>query len=210
MKKSAIAIAAAVIAAASIFSSLQVVSISQRVAVLEQSRLALRSIDAVSVPVLPRSRPEVRVEPLDGSSHEIEFVVDGDTAKIRFQEEMISMRIIGIDTPETVHPSRPVEPYGPEATARARELLQGKTVTLEYDADPDHDRFGRYGRLLVYLRLEDGRDFGKLMVEEGFARAYPKYPFSRSKEYLAVEAVAKEAKKGLWGSQPAAPVGEAR
>lgn len=48
------------------------------------------------------------------------------------------------------------------------------------------------------------------MVEEGFARAYPKYPFSRSKEYLAVEAVAKKAKKGLWGSQPAAPVGEAR
>ena len=137
-------------------------------------------------------------------------VVDGDTAKIEFEGETISMRIIGIDTPETVHPSRPVEPYGPEATVTARELLEGKTVTLEYDADPEHDRFGRYGRLLVYLRLEDGSDFGKLMVADGFARAYPKYPFSRSKEYLAVEAVAKKAKKGLWGLEPAVPLADSK
>jgi len=48
------------------------------------------------------------------------------------------------------------------------------------------------------------------MVEDSFARAYPKYPFSRSKEYLAVEAVAKNAKKGLWGLEPAVPMAEAR
>ena len=208
MKKAALAVAAAIVAAATIFSSLQIYSISQRVAVLERAQAASR--DTVSVPVLPTSRPAPRAEPPDGSLHVIETVVDGDTAKIRFQEEMISMRIIGIDTPETVHPSRPVEPYGPEATVRARELLEGKTVTLEYDADPEHDRFGKYGRLLIYVRLEDGRDFGKLMVEGGFARAYPKYPFSRSEEYLAVEEMAKKAKKGLWGLQPAVPMAEVR
>ena len=191
MKKAALAVVAAIVASASIFSALQVRSISERLAVLEQARTIPQSIGAVSAPVLPASRPTPRVEPPDGSSHAIVAVVDGDTAKIEFEGETISMRIIGIDTPETVHPSRPVEPYGPEATVRARELLEGKTVTLEYDADPDHDRFGRYGRLLVYLRLEDGSDFGKLMVEAGFARAYPKYPFSRSKEYMAVEAGAK-------------------
>ena len=47
-------------------------------------------------------------------------------------------------------------------------------------------------------------------VAAGFARAYPKYPFSRSKEYLAVEAMAKKAKKGLWGLEPATPMAEAR
>ena len=207
MKKAALAVAAAIVVSASIFSALQVRSVSQRVAALEQSQATLRTSGTAA---LPTSRPTPRVEPPDGSSHAIVSVVDGDTAKIEFEGETISMRIIGIDTPETVHPSRPVEWYGPEATVRARELLEGKTVTLEYDADPDHDRFGRYGRLLVYLRLEDGSDFGKLMVEAGFARAYPKYPFSRSKEYMAVEAGAKKAKKGLWGLEPAVPMAEAR
>jgi len=207
MKKAALAVAAAIVVSASIFSALQVRSVSQRVAALEQSQATLRTSGTAA---LPTSRPTPRVEPPDGSSHAIVSVVDGDTAKIEFEGETISMRIIGIDTPETVHPSRPVEWYGPEATVRARELLEGKTVTLEYDADPEHDRFGKYGRLLVYLRLEDGSDFGKSMVAAGFARAYPKYPFSRSKEYLAVEAVAKKAKKGLWGLEPAVPMAEAR
>jgi len=157
MKKAALAVAAAIVVSASIFSALQVRSISQRVAALEQAQSAPRASDTAS---LPASRPTPRVEPPDGSSHAIVSVVDGDTAKIEFQGETISMRIIGIDTPETVHPSRPVEPYGPEATVRARELLEGTTVKLEYDADPEHDRFGRYGRLLVYLRLEVGTVFG--------------------------------------------------
>jgi endonuclease YncB( thermonuclease family) len=207
MKKAALAVAAAIVVSASIFSALQVRSVSQRVAALEQSQATLRTSGTAA---LPTSRPTPRVEPPDGSSHAIVAVVDGDTAKIEFQGETISMRIIGIDTPETVHPSRPVEPFGPEATVRARELLEGKTVKLEYDADPEHDRFGKYGRLLVYLRLEDGTDFGKLMVADGFARAYPKYPFSRSEAYLAVEAVAKKMKKGLWGLEPAVPMAAVR
>ena len=204
-KKAILAVAATVVSVASMFCSLQIPPLSRRVADLEQLRAIPRPSESASVPV-----PKPRAEPPDGSSHTIVGVVDGDTAKIRFQGETISMRIIGIDTPETVHPSRPVEPYGPEATVRARELLEGKTVTLEYDADPEHDRFGKYGRLLIYVRLEDGRDFGKLMVEGGFARAYPKYPFSRSEEYLAVEEMAKKAKKGLWGLQPAVPMAEVR
>ncbi|MDC0176109.1 thermonuclease family protein [Planctomycetaceae bacterium] len=48
------------------------------------------------------------------------------------------------------------------------------------------------------MRVSGGSDFGKLMIKDVFARAYPKYPFSRSKEYLTVEAAAKKAKKGLW------------
>jgi micrococcal nuclease len=210
MKKPALAITAAIIAATSIFSTLQVLSISKRISVLEQAKTVPEVRDTVSAPVLRTSQSVRRVEPPDGSTHVIESVVDGDTAKIRFQGETISMRIIGIDTPETVHPSRPVEPFGPEASTKARELLGGKTVTLEYDADPAHGRFGRYGRLLVYLRLQDGRDFGRLMVEGGFARAYPKYPFSRSKKYLAVENAARKTKRGLWGLQSTTPIDSAK
>ena len=131
MKKAALAVAAAIVVSASIFSSLQIYSISHRVGVLEQAHAAPRAAASV-----PATQPVPRVEPPDGSSHAIVAVVDGDTAKIEFEGETISMRIIGIDTPETVHPSRPVEPYGPEATVRARELLEGKTVTL--DASQHH------------------------------------------------------------------------
>ena len=202
MKKAALCIGAAVVVAASIFTSLRVISLSERIATLEQLHVAPHPSEAAAAPVGYLGQPAPRIEPPDGSSHAIESVVDGDTAKIRYQGEAIGMRIVGIDTPETVHPSRPVEPFGPEASKRAAELLVGKTVRIHYDPDPKHDTWGKYGRLLVYLDLPDGRDFGLVMIGEGMARAYPKYPFSRSETYLAAEKKAREAKVGMWKDTP--------
>ena len=91
------------VVAVSIFTLFRVRSISQRVAALEQSQAVRRPSKTDSVLLHPINRPVPRNEPPDGSSYTIEPVVDGDTARIRFKEETISMRIIGIDTPETVH-----------------------------------------------------------------------------------------------------------
>jgi micrococcal nuclease len=143
--------------------------------------------------ITPALVPEVEVleerwRPEDGTIVDVVRVVDGDTVEVSDAGRRIMVRIIGIDTPETVHPSRPVEAGGPEASARARELLDGKRVVLDYDRDPRRDQFGTYGRLLSYVELEDGRDYGLVMIQEGFAKAYTRYPFTREAIYVAAEA----------------------
>ncbi len=119
-------------------------------------------------------------------------VVDGDTIQL---SDGRKVRYIGIDTPETVHPTKAVGCYGQEASTKNKELVLGKTVALEKDVS-DTDR---YGRLLRYV-YSDGVMINDLLVKEGYARVstYPpdvKYQaiFSES------EKIAREQKLGLWG-----------
>ncbi|QZT35497.1 thermonuclease family protein [Caldalkalibacillus thermarum TA2.A1] len=92
-------------------------------------------------------------------------VVDGDTfvAEINGQEERI--RLILVDAPESIHPSKPVEPFGPEASEFAKEMLEGKEVHLELDVS-ERDR---YGRVLAYVWIGD-RMFNEMLLEKGLAR----------------------------------------
>lgn len=95
-------------------------------------------------------------------------VVDGDTLDVQLVDgEQFRVRIIGIDTPETVAPGRPVACWGPEASARTRELLQGQVVWLERDVS-DLDRFGR---LVRHVWLGDEL-VAEVLLREGHARAY--------------------------------------
>ncbi len=122
--------------------------------------------------------------------------VDGDTLVVRMEtgkEERV--RIIGIDTPETVDPRKPVQCYGPEASRQMHALADGKAVTLESrSGGGDRDA---YGRLLRYVRL-DGRDLGARMIEAGFARSYTAFPHPRAKAYNVLQASAWSARAGLW------------
>lgn len=126
--------------------------------------------------------------------------MDGDTFAIATDGGSLKARVIGIDTPETVHPRNPVEPFGPEASARARKLLAGQTVAIHYDPTPGHGKWDRYGRLLAYVTLPDRRDFGPVMIEEGLARAYTKYPCAREAGHVKAEAAARNARVGLWAA----------
>ena len=79
----------------------------------------------------------------------VERVVDGDTVIVRAGGGALRVRLLGIDTPETVDPDRPVGCFGPEASAYTKHLLTGRSVSLVYDREL-HDR---YGRLLAYVYL---------------------------------------------------------
>lgn len=149
--------------------------------------------------VFPEPLPVAPPRPV-GAAATVQRVVDGDTADVQFTGgQAHRLRIIGIDTPETVDPSQPVQCYGPEASARARELLTGQTIALT--ADPTQDAVDRYGRVLVYVALPDGRDFGEVMVREGFAREYTyRTAYQRQATYRAAEAEARAAGRGLWGA----------
>jgi micrococcal nuclease len=119
-------------------------------------------------------------------------VVDGDTVLLR---DVGTVRLIGIDTPETVDPRVPVQAFGIEATSFLRQMVEGQVVRLEYDTQ----RFDKYHRTLAYLYLPDGSFVNLEMVRQGYANAYLDYPFRYMKEFRSAEREAREAGRGLWG-----------
>lgn len=125
----------------------------------------------------------------------IERVVDGDTVVL---QDSTRVRLIGIDTPETVDPRRPVECFGAEASARAKELLpRGTRVRLEYDVE----RTDRYGRTLAYVyRADDDLFINIVLARDGFAEQLTVPPNVAHVDDIA-RAVheARDANRGLWG-----------
>lgn len=125
-------------------------------------------------------------------------VVDGDTVMVDINGGE-SVRVIGIDTPETVHPDEPVECGGPEASAAAKELLSGKRVAVVFDES--QGRRDKYDRLLAYLDIPDVGDFGKAMLRAGHAEEYTyDTAYDRRPAYLAAERNARNAGKANWAS----------
>lgn len=122
-------------------------------------------------------------------------VVDGDTMKV---SELGTLRLIGIDTPETVDPRKEIQCFGKEASEKAKELLDGRKVRLEFDSS--QGRVDKYGRTLVYVFREDGLFFNLEMVKQGYAHEYMySVPYKYQSEFKAAQKTAQEAKLGLWG-----------
>ncbi len=123
-------------------------------------------------------------------------VVDGDTFVYLTGGEEVKVRLLGIDTPETVDPRKEVQCFGKEASAMTNNLIGGKTVKLV--ADTKGDSRDKYGRELRYIYLPDGTMVNRLLVENGFAHATPEYSFSYKEEFVNLENQAKIQEKGLW------------
>lgn len=130
--------------------------------------------------------------------HPVVKVVDGDTIHVNINGIVEKIRLIGINTPETVDPRKPVECFGPEASSRAKDLLQSKQVYLEKDqSQQDRDR---YGRLLRYVTTKDGLFYNKEIIRQGYANEYTyKYPYKYQQEFMQAESIARQEKLGLWG-----------
>ncbi len=123
-------------------------------------------------------------------------VIDGDTVEVA-KGGGTSVRIIGIDTPETVDPSVPVECGGPRASTLATQLLQGKRVRLVYD--PSQGRTDSFGRTLAYLQVPRIGDFGLTMIKRGAAAEYTyDTTYARQDLYRAAEQNARASDRGLW------------
>ena len=123
-------------------------------------------------------------------------VVDGDTLVVDIAGQEERVRLIGVDTPETVHPKKPVEYFGKEASAFTKRIAEGETVRLE--SDPQNSNRDRYNRLLRYVYLPDGTCLNAEIIRQGYGFAYVKYPFSRMEEYRLLERSAREGERGLW------------
>lgn len=131
-------------------------------------------------------------------TYEVVKVVDGDTLTLNMGDKTETLRLIGMDTPETVDPRKPVQCFAKEASAKAKEMLMGKRVRIE--ADPSQGELDKYNRLLRYVFLEEGTFYNKLMIEEGYAHEYTyNTPYKYQSEFKDAETKAREGKKGFWG-----------
>ncbi|SEM13208.1 thermonuclease family protein [Rhodococcus maanshanensis] len=142
------------------------------------------------------TEPAARVDP---RAMTVEYVYDGDTVRARDGEGELTVRVLGIDTPETVKAGYTVGCWGPESTAYARAALDG--VAVRVSTDPQADSVDDYGRTLAYLTLPDGSDYGTGAVRAGMAKAYP---YGRStgrltEDIARAEGEARAAGAGLWG-----------
>jgi len=128
-------------------------------------------------------------------------VVDGDTLKVRLAGgATATVRLIGIDTPETKKPGTPVQCGGRAATARMKGLAlrRGKGRTVTITTDPTQDLTDRYGRLLAYVGAA-GTDFGRSMVSSGWAKTYVhRVDFQRVATYRSAQRAAKSARRGVF------------
>ncbi|QGQ96959.1 nuclease [Paenibacillus psychroresistens] len=121
-------------------------------------------------------------------------VVDGDTLHVLINNKKETVRLVLVDTPETKHPTKPIEPFGPEASKFTKELLEGKVVKLEQDVSATD----RYGRLLKYVWL-NGQMVNEILLEKGLARVAVFPPDVKYVEaFRAVQKKAQEAKIGIW------------
>jgi len=154
------------------------------------------------------NNPQTTDQPQEQESNNYVFyavtkVTDGDTFKVNMNGTIETIRLVGIDTPESVDPRKPVECFGIEASNRAKELLVGKKVRLESDS-ASGDR-GIYGRLLRYVWLEDGTFFNKKMISDGYASEYTyKVPYKYQVEFKQAQTEARNAKRGLWADDACA------
>lgn len=126
-------------------------------------------------------------------------VVDGDTLDIAAADGDMAttrIRLIGVDTPETQHPTVGPMYYGQEATDFAKRLAEGRQVTVLLDTVSDER--DRYGRLLAYVVLPDGRVLNEVMIREGYGYADSRFRHSRYDEYLRLMDEAIDQKAGLW------------
>jgi micrococcal nuclease len=126
--------------------------------------------------------------------------VDGDTVHITLENppagfnRVEKIRMIGVDTPETVHPNSDIEYFGREASDFTKNTILGKNVYIALDWDTRD----KYGRLLAYIYTPDGRCHNAELIKQGYAHAYTRFSFQFLEEFRSLEREARDAGSGLW------------
>ncbi|HRH93427.1 MAG TPA: lamin tail domain-containing protein [Candidatus Peribacteria bacterium] len=135
-------------------------------------------------------------------------VIDGDTFEVVFDEEAApdgrtsaTVRLIGVDAPESVHPTKKPEPYGVEASIFLKGLMEKKKVELQFDTE----NWDLYDRMLAYASVDGQVSAQERLLSTGMARVYPDYPFARRSLFDQYELQAKVLRVGIWSGPASSP-----
>ncbi len=146
----------------------------------------------------------ISFSPVPSGYYRVVSVLDGDTIKVLMNKKIETIRLIGVDTPETVDPRRPVQCYGREASNFTKKNLSNKNIRLESDfIAGDRDK---YKRLLRYVFLDDGQNFNQVLIEEGYGHEYTynSIPYKYQEIFKKSENLARENSRGLWAPEACA------
>jgi micrococcal nuclease len=125
-------------------------------------------------------------------------VIDGDTIVVSPNEKV---RLIGVDTPETVHPNKAVQCFGKDAKEFTRGMVERRSIRLVLDeSNAVRNHKDRYGRTLAYVYFDDGTMLNAELIRRGYAHAYTRFPFRHIVEFREMERVARSQVVGLWAS----------
>lgn len=148
----------------------------------------------------PESTPSASVPAVNNDKFLVTKVYDGDTFQIKIDGQPASVRLIGIDTPETIDPRRPVGCFGKKSSDETKRLLEGKVVTLSKDVS-ETDKYNRLLRY-VFLPISGGESLfvNDYLVRQGFAKTLTYPPdIKYNDRFLQAEKEARENLRGLWG-----------
>lgn len=148
--------------------------------------------------VLKIARHQKVTETNQPGLYSINHFVDGDTITVNMNGSVETVRMIGIDTPETHKPNTPVQCYGETAASYTKTLIGNSKVRLQ--ADPLDTNRDVYGRLLRYVYLADGTFVNEKLIQNGYGFAYTYFPFEKSAEFKSHETIAKNSGRGLWSA----------
>ncbi len=171
--------------------------VQKKVVVPEKNILNLESSNQGQIKSFSTNQNQTSVQNID--QFLVKRVIDGDTIEI---ENGQKIRYIGIDTPETVHPDKPVQCFGREASLKNKELVEGKSVRLEKDVSETD----KYGRLLLYVYLVNEKSepsifINDYLVRQGYAHSSSYPPDVKYQErFRQAEAEARQNNRGLWAN----------
>lgn len=131
--------------------------------------------------------------------YKVNYVHDGDTISVNMDGREEKIRMIGVDTPETIKPNSPVECYGVAASNFTKQLLSNKTVRLE--SDPINQNRDRYSRLLRYVYTQDGVLVNSFIIQQGYGFAYLSFPFTKAEEFRLAQVDARQHNRGVWSGE---------
>jgi micrococcal nuclease len=150
----------------------------------------------ISAPANPKYREIPKIDP--AQPYQVTNVLDGDTFEVKVDQKLVTIRMLGIDTPETVDPRKPVQCFGKEASDNTKKMLEGQAVIIKIDKT--QSILDKYGRVLAYVYGKDGSFINEYLLKEGYAHEYTYgKPYQLKKEFKKLEKEASKNKKGLWG-----------